>query len=206
MTVHIAENHELTVKGLQLLFQGESINIAGVTYNGEETIEWFAKNTADILLLDISMPKVNGIEVLKYFKEHDIAPKVIVLSAYNNDVIIEAVIKYGVKGYILKEEAHLTLLDALKDVYNGKTYFSKEINDRVLAIEDRIVAMDALSSREREVMSLLSKNYDYKEVTQELGISSSTLRSHTNKIRNKLGLKTNAGFAKYIVRFLTLKS
>ena len=205
MKVYIADNHKLIVEGMTALLTKHNIKVEGSFNNGLEVIKWREANDTDILILDISMPLLNGIDVLKHFKKKNIHQKTLIVSTYNDYNFINDSMKNGAGGYILKTECGI-LVDALETVYKGGKYLSEsvtkvilnkniETNDGVEKTETKVLLKDlinnvenVLSEKEKTILELLAKKYSSKEIQRELSITGSTFRTYTSRMREKFNI------------------
>ncbi|CAA0142446.1 response regulator [Tenacibaculum maritimum] len=178
MTVHIADDCSLIADGFESLFkatQNTSIKIIGRSSNGEELIEWLHDNIVDIVILDIDMPKKNGIEVLQYLKKYAIAQKVIVVSEYLLLDFIKKTMDNGAEGYISKQFAYANILEGLEEVYKGNTYLSTDVQE--LLVQEylnfyqgsnsefaRLILGKSLSKQKIRELLLHAKRYDSVEI------------------------------------------
>jgi len=129
--VHIADDHQILIDGIiAVLSTEENIEIVGYSLNGADVLTWFASNEADVLILDINMPKVDGIAVLQNFKDTNFLQKVIVLSSYDEIKLIKEVLKIGALGFLAKKCAAENIIEAINTVNKGKQYFEKSIQDK----------------------------------------------------------------------------
>ena len=206
MKVHIADDHGLILQGFKALLKAHGINVAGTSRNGTELINWLTTNKCDVLILDISMPDINGIEVLKILKKNDLQIKTIIVSSYDTDVMIYEAIKYGAKGYILKQEASYSIIEALKAVYNNGFYYSKEVREIIISngldTDFEYVYHEILTNREREVYGLMVNELSPAEIETKLKLSASTIRTHLQKVRLKFNVKSNINLALISLKFL----
>ena len=132
--VHIADDHHILIDGIKAVLSSEdNIEVVGYSINGAEVLNWFKDNQADVLILDINMPKIDGIEVLQYFMKNDFKHKIIVLSSYDDAKLIKEVLKIGASGFLAKKCAAENIVEAINTVDSGKQYFSKSIQERLLA-------------------------------------------------------------------------
>jgi DNA-binding NarL/FixJ family response regulator len=131
MRVYIADNHKLVVEGMKAVLMKSNIDVVGSFSNGLEVIKWRETNDTDVLILDISMPILNGIDVLKYFQDRKINQPTLIVSAYNDYYFIIEAMKYGACGYILKTEGD-KLVHAVKTVHKGEKYVSKKVIETLL--------------------------------------------------------------------------
>ena len=199
MKIHVADDHKLFISGVDSLLQQSNMKVSSYSLNGKQTIEALIKKEIDVLLLDISLPLVDGFGVLKFIKNQNINVKTIVISAFNGEKFILDSIRYGVKGYILKEDIDICLATAVRNVYHNKEIFSHQIRPLVCEIKEKIECFETLSKKEKDIVDLFSKRLNPKEIQQKLDIKSqSTFRTYTERIRKKLNILNNAGIAKYL--------
>lgn len=206
MKVHIADDHGLILQGFKALLKAYNITVVGTSQNGRDLIKWLTTNKCDVLILDISMPDINGIEVLKILKQKSIQTKTIIVSSYDNDVMIYDAIKYGAKGYILKQEASDSIVEALNVVYNNGIYYSKEVRDIIISnrldTDFKHVYHEVLTNREREIYGLMVNELSSIEIETKLKLSASTIRTHLQKIRLKFKVNTNISLALISLKYL----
>jgi DNA-binding NarL/FixJ family response regulator len=208
--IHLADDHQVLIDGLTNLLQTVSnFEVAGNSLNGTTVYDDVIKNNADILVLDISMPKKDGIEVLKEFSEKEFPCKVIILSSYDDLKIIKEVMKLGAKGYLTKKCAGENIIEAIEAVYQGQEYFCDAVREKIfnsftqnnpklnkpLYIENPI-----LSAREIEIITLISLEYSGKEISEQLFISANTVETHRKNIMKKLQTKSTIGLVKYALK------
>ena len=210
--VHIADDHQLLIDGIEaVLSSEENIEIVGSSLNGEDVLNWFASNEADILILDINMPKVDGISVLQSFLKNGIQQKVIVLSSYDDTKLIKEVLKIGASGFLAKKCAGKNIVEAINQVYSGKHYFSESVKDKLLAsFTNNYLNLDdgsednsffsSLTPRETDVLKLICKQLNSKEISAELHISTNTVETHRKNLINKLKVKNVVGLAIYALK------
>jgi len=210
--VHIADDHQLLIDGIEaVLSSEENIEIVGSSLNGEDVLNWFASNEADILILDINMPKVDGIAVLQSFLKNNFQQKVIVLSSYDDTKLIKEVLKIGASGFLAKKCAGKNIVEAINQVYSGKHYFSESVKDKLLAsftnnylnldeISKEISFFSSLTPRETDVLKLICKQLNSKEISTELHISTNTVETHRKNLINKLKVKNVVGLAIYALK------
>ncbi|MDC1162613.1 response regulator transcription factor, partial [Tenacibaculum sp.] len=176
------------------------IEVVGSSENGLEVLEWLKHNSCDILMLDISMPECNGIEVLKELHKQRSSQKVIIVSSYDEVLFVKETMKYAAKGFILKEEAYQCMVKALYEVYSGNNYYSDKIKENIINVQLQLSKEEmipkVLSKKELDVLKLLTEEYSSFEISQKLKLSLSTIRTYTNRMREKLDVKTNVGLVK----------
>jgi len=208
--IHLADDHLVLIDGLTNLLQTvENFEVVGSSQDGETIYDDVAQNNAAILVLDISMPKKDGIEVLKEFHQKGSACKVIILSSYDDLKLIKEVMKLGAKGYLTKKCAGDNIIEAIEAVYQGQDYFCDAVREKIfnsfaqnnpklnktLSVENPI-----LSLRELEIITLISLEYSGKEISEQLFISIHTVETHRKNIMKKLHLKNTIGLVKYALK------
>lgn len=210
--VHIADDHQVLIDGLIAVLSSEpNIQVVGYSLNGQEVLDWFKTNVADILILDINMPLIDGIEILQNFSRINFQQKVIILSSYDDIKLIKEVLKIGADGYLAKKCAGEQIVDAINSVYAGNPYFSKEIQDKMLAsfTQNRSALtttsqdgsfFSSLTPREIEVLQLIAQQYNSKEISNKLHISINTVETHRKNLISKLNVKNVVGLAIYAVK------
>lgn len=182
----LADDHAVVRKGLQLFIGYEdNLQLVDEASNGEELIQMVKEHPADILLLDLDMPKMNGITAIRKIKE--IAPdlKIIVLTMHPQDIYGKTALQMGASGYLIKDEEPKKLISAINRVYEGEQVFSEEI----MSSKKKNKAIK-LSQREIEVLKLLSSGHSNKEISEELEISDKTVSTYKLRLLNKIGAKS----------------
>ncbi|MBE6083553.1 MULTISPECIES: response regulator [Tissierellales] len=194
ITVMIADDHVLMREGLkQLLELGNNIEVIAQSGDGEETIKKAVECKPDVILLDINMPKLNGIEVLRRLKDMGQTSKIIMLTIHDAREYLFETMKIGANGYILKDSDSDSLVKAIKDVYAGKTYIQPsiasmlvdEINSKGEENKD-LAKIKSLTRREYEVLTLLAEGINNKEIADKLYISEKTVKNHVSNIFKKI--------------------
>lgn len=208
--IHLADDHQVLIDGLTNLLQTvNNFEVVGNSLNGTTVYDDVMLNNADILVLDISMPKKDGIEVLKEFHQKGFPCKVIILSSYDDLKIIKEVMKLGAKGYLTKKCAGENIIEAIEAVYQGQEYFCDAVREKIfnsfthnnpklnkpLYVENPI-----LSAREVEIITLISLEYSGKEISEQLFISMNTVETHRKNIMKKLQTKNTIGLVKYALK------
>lgn len=211
--VHVADDHKIVIEGIiAVLHTDEKIEVNGFSLTGKEVIDWIEnpKNKADVLVLDITMPVVDGIGVLKYFNKKGIHQNVIIVSSYDDIKIVQEMLKLGCKGYITKDNAGAFIIDAVKAVANDEQYFSPNIQKKLLKtlsgqrvtegdLPDKFL-IDTLTERELEVLKLITKQHSTSEIADMLSVSVSTIDTHRKNLLKKLKAKNSVGLAMYAVK------
>lgn len=207
--IHLADDHQVLIDGLSNLLQTvPNFEVAGSSLDGTTVFNDVVLDEADILILDISMPKKDGIETLKEFNEKQSACKVIILSSYDDLKIIKEVMKLGAKGYLTKNCAGENIIEAVNAVYQGQEYFSDAVREKIFNTfkdnpklnHNAVIENPILSPRELEIIILIALEYSGKEISEKLFISSHTVETHRKNIMKKLNIKSSIGLVKYALK------
>ncbi|HLR34731.1 MAG TPA: response regulator transcription factor [Tissierellales bacterium] len=192
ITVIIVDDHALMREGLmKILEMDDNIDVIGEASNGKEGMEKILEYKPDIVLLDINMPKMNGVEVLRRAKDLGLESKIIMLTIHDDREYLQETIRIGANGYVLKDSDVDSLIKAIKDVSKGKTYIQPSI--AILLIdemneEDNEVAMkiESLTKREYEILIVIAEGLNNREIAERLFISEKTVKNHVSNIFRKL--------------------
>ena len=211
--VHVADDHKILIEGIiAVINTDKDIEIRDYSLTGKEVIDWFDKkgNKADVLILDITMPVLDGFEVLKHFNKVGIRQNVIILSSYDDIKIVQEMLSLGCNGYITKNNAGEHIVDAIKAVANGEQYFSSDIqNILVKTFSGQHVPIgdapdkflkETLTDRELDVLKLISKQHNSPEIADKLNLGLSTVETHRKNLLRKLKVKNSVGLAVYAVK------
>lgn len=206
LKILLADDHEIFRQGLKSLFLAkDGIQIVGEAVNGLEAVELFKKTEPDIVIMDISMPELNGLLASKEILHNDKDAKIIILSTHLRDSYVSEALKMGVKGYVLKDSAMEDLVSAIRAVRKGQTYLSPKVTS--LTVERMLkgeafqgAPVNRLSSREQEVLQLLAEGKSNKEIAEILFISPKTVDNHRSSIMKKLDVHDISGIVKYAIR------
>lgn len=182
----LADDHAVVRKGLQLFIGYEdNLQLVAEASDGEELIEMINENEADVLLLDLDMPKMNGITAIRKIKEAAPDLKIIVLTMHPQDIYGKTALQMGASGYLIKDEEPKKLIAAINKVYEGEQVFSEDI----LTSKKKNKPIK-LSQREIEVLKLLSTGKSNKDISEELEISDKTVSTYKLRLLNKIGAKS----------------
>ena len=204
--VLIADDHQLFREGLaNLLFSVENIEVIAQAKDGNEVIEKVKHFKPDVVLLDIAMPVLNGIEATKKIKALFPEIKTITVSMHSDKQYVKGALEAGADGYLLKNCTYRQLTDAIQSVYDGKKYLSQDITELVISGYLTPSATDTneystLSEREKDIFLLFAEGKSTKEISDKLFISVKTVNTHKQNILDKLGLKSNADIVKYALK------
>jgi len=205
--VLLAEDHVIVREGTRELVQHEpDMEVVGEAGDGEEAIQLATKLRPDVVIIDIAMPKLNGIEATKQIKELYPATAVLVLTAYDDDQYIFALLEAGAAGYLLKNVRGRELIDAIRAVYAGESVLHPAITRKVIEsfmpagkpAERRIA--EPLSEREMEVVKLAGRGMSNKDIAEELSLSVRTVQAHLGNIFNKLGVGSRTEAVLYALK------
>ena len=204
----IAEDQKILREGLKsLLSSSDDFEVVGEAEDGLNAVRCVEKYTPELLLLDLSMPKMSGISAIKEIKSQFTETKILVLTVHESEEYILEVFKSGADGYCLKDASHSELLMAIKSVLSGKRYISPGISGKVLEgyLDDRETlksssSWDSLTQREREILKLVGEGYKNKEIADYLCISAKTVEKHRSNIMGKLDLHTASALTAYAIK------
>ncbi len=204
----IAEDHHLVRAGLKVfLEQEEDVAVIGETSDGQETLELTERLNPDILLLDIGMPKLNGIQILRHLSELKLTSRVIILTMYSDTSFIKRSFQYGAKGYLLKNSVSEELILAVRAVFRGEIFLSTAISrfilDDFLNYQEKAETLDAfdtLSPREVQVLQLIAEGHSNSSIAQMLFISTKTVDKHRANLLIKLSVKDTAGLIRIAIK------
>jgi len=210
MKILIVDDHHLFLEGMvSLLTTEKSFTVVDTATSGHEAVEKNDRTPYDVVLLDIGMPEMDGLETVKILKKKTPDQKIIMLTTYNDKAIFRELIENGVSGYVLKNSTKKELIEAIKKVGEGGMYFSQDIHDIVvhayssyLLTKNQTVAADkiAFTQREKEVLKLLAKEYTNEAIAAELNISFRTVETHRKNMMQKTKSHNLAGLLKYAYR------
>lgn len=207
--VHIADDHKILIEGVIALINIEDdIEVEGFSLTGREVINWSNKNTADILILDINMPEMDGIDVLKTFQQRDTKIKTIILSSLSDPKLVQEMIVLGANGFLEKSSASEHIVDAIRAVNKGLQYFNEDIKSKLFNLyvtgsKNKIKREEShkdLTERELEVLTLIAQEKSSSEIADKLRISVKTVETYRRSLYKKLKVKNVVGLAMYAVR------
>ena len=200
----IADDHTILLEGLKALLALE-FEVVATAGDGRAVLEAAEKHRPDVILLDISMPGLNGIEAARQLKQSNPDSKLIILTMHGDLSFVSAAFDAGASGYVLKQSAASELVTALHDVESGRSYISPAIQERLGTETANFLRRSKgfsgdLTSRQREVLQLVAEGRARKEIAQILRVSVKTVEFHKRKITEKLGIYTDAALTAYAIR------
>jgi len=205
--VVIAEDYRILREGLRaLLSDDQSLEVVAEAEDGIEAIRCIETHKPDLVLLDLSMPRMGGIAVIKDVKSRFPETKILVLTLHDSDEYILEAVRSGAEGYCLKDASHRDLVYAIKKVLAGKSYLSPGISEKVMEdyLEDRPAlktrsSWETITRREKDVLELVGEGYRNQDIAKGLGISVKTVEKHRANIMAKLDVHTTSGLAAYAI-------
>lgn len=205
--IMLADDHKMIRDGLRALIEKhQNMEVIGEAADGQAAVQTVRKLSPDIVVIDIGMPELNGIEATRRITALKCGPKVIGLSMHADRRYVSQMLKAGASGYILKDSAFEELVQAIETVAKGKTYLSPQIAGTVVtefkrtARDDDGTVFTLLTEREREVLQQISEGCSTKETASSLGVSVKTIETHRRQIMEKLNLHSVAELTKYAVK------
>ena len=197
INIIIADDHPIFRQGLKkVLESGKIYSVVSETSNGEEALKNIRDIKPDVAILDIDMPKLNGIEILKIIHKEKIPVKTIILTMYKDEEYFNQAMDYGVMGYLLKDSVVIELAECLETIETGKHYISPKISDYLIqrsekqkSLSNAVPQLQLLTKTEMEVLRHLSENKTSKKIAEEMFISERTVENHRANICSKLELK-----------------
>lgn len=206
--VLLAEDHVMVRAGLQaLLERDKDIKVIGEASNGQEAVDLTSELKPDVLVLDIMMPRLNGIQAAEQIRTLKLPVKILFVSMYSDAGLVRQALQTGAKGYVLKTSAGEELLQAIRAVAKGETYLGEEISS--MAMEDSFRPnmkqvdnpLELLSPREKEILQLITEEHTSSEVAKILSISEKTVEKHRANMMEKLQVRNLAGLVRLAIKY-----
>ena len=208
ITVLLAEDHMIVCEGLRSILEAEGdIDVVGQAQDGRLAVELARKLLPDVIVMDIAMPRLNGLEATRQILKIAPATRILILSAHSDDAYVEQAISLGAAGYLIKQTSLLILAKAIREASKGNTFFSpsiaKRIRDQKLRSRDGeglpAKKIARLTSREVEVLQLIAEGKANKETASELSISIKTVEKHRQALMQKLNIHDIASLTRYAI-------
>jgi two-component system response regulator NreC len=199
--VLLVDDHQIIIDGMKSLLQNsDDIKVSGEANNGREALRIMEILEPDVVLMDIDMPVMNGIDTLKEIGKRFPQVKVIILSMHNEAGMIKSLMNIGAQGYLLKSCAQDELISAIRKVAAGQSYFSTEVTLSLLNPDQSNQPTELLTDRETEILKLIAEGFSNKEIGSKLFISHRTVDTHRTNLMKKLDVSNIAGLISYAIR------
>lgn len=199
----LADDHSVVRQGFRLILSNQpDIEVIGEANNGREAVELAAKLQPDVVVMDVAMPELNGIEATRRIGEAASRARVLALSMHKDSVYVREILRAGARGYLLKDSIDSDLISAVRAVARGDGYISPSVSDAVLTDYRRHVTdpIDLLTSREREVLQMIAEGKTNKEIAVTLNLSVYTVEAHRGRVMEKLNLHSTGELVRFAVR------
>jgi DNA-binding NarL/FixJ family response regulator len=199
----LADDHSLVRQGFRMILEAQAdMEIVGQAGNGREAVELSAKLHPDLVIMDVAMPDLNGIEATRRIMETSPRARILALSMHKDSVYVREVLRAGARGYLLKDSGDADLVAAVRAVAKGEGYLSPSVSESVLSDYRRHVTdpLDLLSSREREVLQMIAEGKTNKEIATSLNLSVYTVEAHRGRIMEKLNLHSTSELVRFALR------
>lgn len=205
----LADDHDLMRRGIRDLVEGDpGIKVCGEAANGRDALHLARQLKPDVAVLDLAMPELNGLDAIRLLRREFPNMELLVFSMHDSEDLVREVFAAGARGYVLKSDAELYLIEALKSLARHKPFFTPRISEAILnslaapvsgGYAERSTA-GPLSSREREILQLLAENKSNKEIAERLGISVRTVETHRRSVMQKLNASSIVELVHYAIR------
>jgi two-component system response regulator NreC len=203
----VAEDHTILREGLTALVSSNpSLEVVGEAQDGMEAVSLAESLKPDLILMDLSMPRMDGTEAIREIKKQEPSPKIIVLTVHRSEEYLLRALQAGADGYILKDATKSELLLAIDNVFSGRSYLSPSISERV--IDGYLVgrksvrsstSWDSLTQRERDILKMIAENYKNKDIAESLFISVKTVEKHRANLMKKLDLHSASSLTAFAI-------
>ncbi len=207
ISIMLADDHPVVRRGMQTLLEAEpDFSVIGETGDGLDTVREVERLQPDVLVLDLMMPGLSGLEVLRIIRQRSPRTRVVVLSMHNNNAFVVTALKEGATGYVLKGSEEQNLVHAVREAVAGRRFLSPPVTERAIdayvsqARAAPIDPHDTLTAREREVLQLAAEGKTSGEIAARLHISHRTVENHRANVMRKLGLKNHSELVCYALR------
>jgi two-component system response regulator NreC len=199
----LADDHVLVRQGFKMILSAQpDMQIVGEAANGREAVDAGEKLQPDVVLMDVTMPELNGIEATRRLVTASPRTRVLALSMHKDAVYVREILRAGARGYLLKDSADADLIAAVRSVAKGEGYLSPAVSDAVLTDYRRHVTdpLDLLTTREREVLQMIAEGKTNKEIATTLNLSVYTIEAHRGRVMEKLNLHSTGELVRFALR------
>ena len=205
--VVLADDHAIVRDGVRAVLErkGKDMEVVAEISNGKELVDWAAKHDADVYVVDISMPILNGIESTQKLTKMKPDAKVVMLSMYDDRVSVEKALKAGAKGFIVKVSTADEIVDAIREVSRGRFYLCSKVSKYIVQgflgkTSPRKRDGSGLTPKEKEVLQLIAEGYSSKQIAKNFNLSLNTIHVHRNNIMRKLNIHKQAELVRYAIK------
>lgn len=196
--VYVVDDHAVVVEGICSLLQKEkNMEVSGYAINAENCLQYFKHHTADVVLMDISLPDMNGIDLCRLIKKNYPGIHVLALSTFNQGTYIRKMMESGASGYLLKNAGRREIVEAIQQVHQGQTYFSFDAGQAFKSVKEQQDAQPSLTKREKEVLANIAAGLTNAQIADQLFISIDTVETHRKNLHAKLNVRNTAMLIKY---------
>ena len=196
--VYIVDDHQLVIEGLKsLLINEQNIDIVGCATNAEQCLQYFNNHSAAVILMDISLPDKNGIDLCRIISEKNPNIKIIALSTFTEGTYVRKMMENGASGYLHKNASKLEIIKAIKTVFQGDNYLTPEAEKALKYETDLQNKLPKLTKREKEVLLLISNGLTNNQISEKLFISIDTVDSHRKNLYSKMNVNNTAMLIKF---------
>lgn len=213
----IADDHKMFVDGIDSILKNEEdFEVVDRCYDGPGIFKSLDKHEVDVILLDVNLPGMNGIEVTERLVKEKPKVRILALSMYNEESFVSEILKKGALGYILKNTGRTELVTGIRTVYDGESYFSKDVTETIMSglMKKQKMAsgqktnlhIPKISRREKEVLALIVEEFTTQEIAEKLYISLKTVESHRSSLLSKLNARNSAGLVRIAIENNLLES
>jgi DNA-binding NarL/FixJ family response regulator len=200
--VLLADDHPIFLQGLKVLLEPDEFDVVGMASDGRQAVKMAEKLNPDVVILDLAMPLLNGLDAAREIGK--VSPKIkkILLTNYTDEQYVLDALRAGVNGYLVKTKASADLIQAIHEVSRGALYLSSGVSRELLQayLENEASRVNPLSGREREVLQLIAEGKTTKESADILGVSPKTIETHRMRLMDKLDIYETAGLVRYAIR------
>lgn len=200
ISVLLVDDHPLVTEGLAACLKEQGrFTISATAISGAAAIEQYERHAPDVVLMDINLPDMTGLEATRKIIARHSNARIIILSMHDNREYVLKALDYGACGYLLKDVSSREIATAIKAIHRGGTYFSKDVFKAVAAAPDQPRQITPLTSRETEIITELSRGATNRQIAQTLAISERTVETHRKNIKRKLKITTTAGLTRFAI-------
>ena len=206
-SIVLADDHHVVRQGLRALLEAQpDFRLIGEAGDGLHTLQLVEQLHPDVLIMDLMMPGLNGLEVTRQVSQRSPGTRVVILSMHSNEAYVLEALRNGAAGYVLKDSSAADLVQAVREVVTGRRYLSPPLSERAIeaylqkATSANLDAYETLTTREREVLLLTAEGYSNADIAERLSISPRTAETHRANMMHKLGLKTYPELVRFAMR------